>query len=262
MPSVEIHAPGSFCWFELGTTDQNRAKQFYSSLFAWTPTDQSMGPDSFYTIFKLDGRDAAAAYTLRTDQREHAVPPHWMIYVAVKSADETADRAKQLGATILAPPFDVFESGRMAVIQDPTGAAFSIWQAKQHPGTGVTGTDGTVCWADLNTPDAPGAAEFYEALFGWVTKPGEHDSSGYLHIQNHGEFIGGIPSAEQRNSQAPPHWLLYFQTSNCDQSAKKAEQTGATLYVPPMTVPNVGRMSFIADPQGAAFAIFQDKSTL
>lgn len=118
------------------------------------------------------------------------------------------------------------------------------------------------CWADLSTGDPAKAAKFYEDLFGWAAKPGEHDPSGYLHIQNRGEFIGGIQTAEQRNSQAPPHWLLYFQTPNCDQSAQQAKQAGATLYMPPTTVPNVGRMSIVADPQGAVFAIFQDKSTL
>ncbi len=262
MPSLERHPPGSFCWFELGTTDQNAAKQFYSSLFGWTANDYPIGPSDFYTMFQLNGADAAAAYTLREDQRQHGVPPHWMIYMAVENADQSAARAKELGATILAQPFDVAEHGRMAVLQDPTGAVFSIWQPKQHPGTGVSHSDGTVCWADLSTSDPAKAAQFYEALFGWSAKPGEHDSSGYLHIENRGEFIGGIPPAEQRNSQVPPHWLLYFQTSNCDQTAKNAAQAGATLHLPPMTIPNVGRMSVIADPQGAVFAIFQDKSTL
>ncbi|MBV8809331.1 MAG: VOC family protein [Acidobacteriaceae bacterium] len=262
MPSLQTHPPSSFCWFELGTTDQNAAKQFYTSLFGWTANDYPMGPSDFYTMFQLTGADAAAAYTLREDQRQHGVPPHWMIYIAVENADQTAARAGQLGATVLAAPFDVAEHGRMAVLQDPTGAAFSIWQPKQHPGTGVSRTDGTVCWADLSTGDPAKAAQFYEALFGWSVKPGEHDSSGYLHIQNRGEFIGGIPPAALRNSQIPPHWLLYFQTSNCDQTAKNAAQAGATLHVAPMTIPNVGRMSVIADPQGAVFAIFQDKSTL
>src|SRR5947209_6013588 len=242
MPPVETHPPGSFCWFELGTTDQNAAKQFYSSLFGWTANDYPIGPSDFYTMFQLNGADAAAAYTLRSDQRQHGVPPHWMIYMAVENADQSVARAGQLGATVLAPPFDVAEHGRMAVLQDPTGAVFSVWQPKQHPGTGVSRVDGTVCWADLSTSDPAKAARFYEFLFGWSVKPGEHDPSGYLHIQNRGEFIGGIPPIEQRNSEIPPHWLLYFQTSNCDQTAKSAAQAGAMLHVPLTTIPNVGRM--------------------
>jgi tRNA U38,U39,U40 pseudouridine synthase TruA len=64
MPTITQHAPGAFCWPELGTTDQNAAKAFYSGLFGWTFRDTPMGPGVVYTIFQLDGRDAAALYTL------------------------------------------------------------------------------------------------------------------------------------------------------------------------------------------------------
>ena len=87
MSHIDSHLPGSFCWIELGTTDQPAAKSFYQALFGWTPADMPMGPDDFYTIFKLEGRDAAAAYTLRPEQRSQGVPPHWMPYIMVASAD-------------------------------------------------------------------------------------------------------------------------------------------------------------------------------
>src|SRR5438270_13648929 len=105
MPHIEKHAPGAFCWIELGTSDQNAAKSFYSALFGWTYEDFPMGPDGFYTIFKLNGRDAAAAYTLRPQEREQGVPPHWNLYVAVESADDKAKRAAESGAKVLAQPF-------------------------------------------------------------------------------------------------------------------------------------------------------------
>ena len=96
----------------------------------------------------------------------------------------------------------------MAVIQDPTGAVFNIWQPKSHQGLGVTAVPGTLCWADLSTPNVEGAKPFYESLFGWKISPGEKDTSGYLHIQNGEQFIGGIPPAQFRSPNAPPHWLL------------------------------------------------------
>src|SRR5262249_15187281 len=130
MPNIEKHPAGSFSWIELGTTDQNAAKSFYSSVFGWEVNDSPIGPNEVYTIFKLDGRDPAACYTLRPEQAQNGVPPHWMIYVTVDSADDAVNRAKELGANVMAGPFDVMEFGRMAVIQDPTGAIFSVWQAK------------------------------------------------------------------------------------------------------------------------------------
>lgn len=257
MAQIDKHAPGSFCWIELGTSDQNAAKNFYGSLFGWTVQDFPMGPNDFYSMFSLEGRNTSAAYTLRPEQRAQGVPSHWMIYVATDSADESANRAAQAGGKVLAPAFDVFDVGRMAVIQDPTGAVFSVWQPKSHTGTGIAGVDGTMCWADLSTSDPERAKQFYSDVFGWQITPGENDPSGYLHIKNGQEFIGGIPPVATRNPSIPPHWLAYFLISNCDASTAKAKDLGANVLMPPMTMKNVGRWSVVADPQGAVFAIFQ-----
>lgn len=261
MPHIEKHPAGAFCWVELATTDQNAAKSFYGKLFGWGTHDMPMGPNDFYTMFKLEGRDAAAAYTIRPEQRSQGVPPHWMIYVAVESADTAANRGAQLGGKVLAPPFDVFDAGRMAVIADPAGAVFSVWQAKKNTGIGITGVDGALCWADLSTPDREQAGPFYAGLFGWkIVKEDEKSSHNYWHIVNGEEFIGGIPPAAHRNPKVPPHWLAYFVVSDCDAAAAKAKQLGATLHLDPMTMEDVGRMAVVADPQGAAFAIFQASS--
>jgi len=258
MPQIEKHAPGSFCWIELGTTDQTAAKSFYSSLFGWVAADMPMGPSDFYTMFKLEGRDAAAAYTLRPDQRSHGVPPHWMLYVAVENADAAASRATELGGTVLAPPFDVYGAGRMAVVQDPTGATFCVWQAKDSTGIGIAGVDGTLCWADLNTPDRARAGDFYSGLFGWqIMKEDENPSHAYWHIMNGEVGIGGLPPATQINPNAPAHWMAYFLVSDCDATTAKAQQLGAAVYLAPMSIEGTGRMAVLADPQGAVFAIFQ-----
>jgi uncharacterized protein len=256
MPNIEKHPAGAFCWVELGTTDQAAAKQFYGALFNWQPNDMPMGPGEFYTMFRLQGRDAAAGYTLNPT-RQPGVPPHWMPYIAVTSADDTAARAVQAGATILAPPFDVFTAGRMAVLQDPTGVVFSIWQPKDNQGIGIAGVDGALCWADLMTPDAGRAKTFYSEVFGWHVEPGQNDPSGYLHIKNGDQFIGGVPFSAGLPPGVPPHWLLYFQTSNADAAAEKAKSLGGKIFMGPMTMESVGRWAILADPQGAVFAAFQ-----
>jgi predicted enzyme related to lactoylglutathione lyase len=258
MPNIDNHPPGAFCWIELGTTDQNAAKNFYSKVFGWSVNDVPMSPNDFYTIFRLDGRDAAAAYTIRPEQRSQGVPPHWMIYISVDSADAAANKAAQLGGKVLAPAFDVFDVGRMAVLQDPTGVVFSVWQPKKQAGTGITGVDGSLCWADLSTPDPERAAKFYSDLFGWrIVKEDENPSHNYFQIANGEDFIGGIPRAAHRDPKTPPHWLAYFTVSDCDTTTAKAKGLGAQVYVGPMTMENVGRMTVLADPQGAVFAVFQ-----
>ncbi|HUK17307.1 MAG TPA: VOC family protein [Bryobacteraceae bacterium] len=256
MGAVEAHAAGTFCWVELGTTDQNAAKQFYGSLFGWTANDFPMGPDEVYTMFGLEGRNTGACYTLRPDMREHGVPPHWLLYVSVANADETAAKIAPAGGKVVAPPFDVAEFGRMAVLQDPTGATIAIWQPKMHHGTGIEGVPGTLCWADLMTPDQAAAAKFYQGVFGWQADPGK-ENTGYLHIKNGDKHIGGIPPAAYQNPNAPPHWLLYFLVEHCDALTAKAKANGANIYMAPMNMEGVGRWSVVADPQGAVFALFQ-----
>jgi predicted enzyme related to lactoylglutathione lyase len=255
MPNIDQYPPGAFVWVELGTTDQAAAKNFYASLFGWTANDMPMGPDEHYTIFQLDGRDAAAAYTLRAGMSGGA-PPNWMPYISVASADDAAARAAQVGGKVVAPPMDVFDAGRMAVIQDPTGAVFAVWQPKNNPGIGIAGVDGTLCWADLMTTNVETARQFYALMFGWDISPGEKDPSGYLHIKNGENFIGGIPPVGPQ-AGVPSHWLLYFLASDCDTAAAKAKSLGANIFYGPTTMEGVGRWAVVADPQGAAFAIFQ-----
>src|SRR5262249_26884385 len=187
MPHVDKHKPGSFNWLELGTTDQEAAKKFYIPLFGWTATDFPMGPNGVYTMFQLDGRDLAGCYQIGPWMP--GVPPNWGLFIATENADETAVRGEQLGGKVLRPCFDVYTFGRMAVIQDSTGAVFCVWQPKSHMGTGVTGANGTLCWADLNTPDREKAKVFYEGLFGWRISPGQgKPATDYLHIQNGDDY--------------------------------------------------------------------------
>jgi uncharacterized protein len=256
MANIDKHAPGSFCWVELGTTDQNAAKKFYTQLFGWTVTDYPMGPGQAYSIFRLNGRDAGAGYTLDKEKLARGVPVHWLLYIAVASADEAAKKAAQAGATVVMPPFDVMDAGRMAVIQDPTGAAFALWQPNRNQGIGVQGEPSALCWADLSTSDPDRAKKFYSDLFGWQITTTPNDPSGYLHIKNGEHFIGGIPPAHT-DPKTPPHWLIYFMVADVAATAAKAAQLGAKTLMPPQDMAGVGTWAILADPQGAVFAVFK-----
>ena len=258
MPTINKHAPGNFCWVELATTDQSAAQSFYSEIFGWSADNIPIGPNEVYTIFQLEERHAAAACTIRPEQLQHGVRPHWALYIAVQDADASARRAAELGGKVLAAAFDVGDAGRMAVLQDPSGAAFSIWQPNINPGIGIAGVPGTLCWADLNTSSRDRAAQFYSDLFGWqIMKEDEDPAHDYWHIKNGEEFIGGIPPVVHLHPGTPAHWLAYFNVSDCDLTAGEAKKFGATVYMPPTDFEDVGRISVIADPQGATFAVFK-----
>lgn len=236
------------------TTDQNAAKAFYGSLFGWTAVDQPMGPDSVYTIFRMDGRDAAGGFQMSPQEVAARIPTHWHLYIAVESADVASQKAAGLGGRILEQPFDVSGIARMAVIQDPTGAVFSVFEAKRHTGLGITGEPGALCWADLSTPDPEKAKQFYSGLFGWEFIAGDEHNSGFLHIRN---VSGGILPAQHHDPQTPAHWRCYFSVRDAGASVKKAQELGGRVCAPPIAIEAAGRMSILADAQGAAFAIFQ-----
>lgn len=258
MPTVTQHAPGSFCWPELGTTDQDAAKRFYSTLFGWTFRDQPIGPEEVYTIFQLGGRDCAALYTLRPDMLKQGVPPHWGSYVTVANADEAAAKVKRIGGTVVMEPFEVSENGRMAVFQDPIGATFSVWQANQHGGVGVLAEPGALAWTQLNARQPAAAKQFYSQLFGWKTQDDAMpDGSGdYTTLLLNGQPIGGImPMPKDIPASAPSHWLTYFASADVDATAAKVVKGGGRTMVAPVDIPGTGRFAVFQDPQGAFFAV-------
>ena len=124
MPEVTSYAQGTPSWIDLSTTDAEGALAFYSALFGWENDPQEMGPDSYYYMQRLRGKAVCGLYLQMEDDTTRGIPSHWTTYITVDNADEAATRAEQAGGTVLAGPFDVFEAGRMAMLQDPEGAVF------------------------------------------------------------------------------------------------------------------------------------------
>jgi uncharacterized protein len=249
------HPPGAFCWVELGTTDQEAAKGFYGKLFGWAFEDSPMGPGQTYTMFKLKGKDAAAAYRLDAAQMP-GVPPHWMLYVATVDADATTKKSTELGGSVLAPPMEIPDVGRMAVLRDPVGAPFSVFQARQHTGIGIQNEPGSFCWGQLNTSDTALSEAYYRALFGWDAKSGTSAEMTYTEFWRGAAPFGGM-MAMPPGLQAPPHWLAYFATADVDATTALALSLGATTCVPPTSIPGAGRFAVLNDPQGATFALYK-----
>jgi len=261
MTDFDSHRPGTFSWPELATTDQKAGVAFYTALFGWALNEQPMGPSGTYSMFTLRGREVAAAYTMRADERQMGIPPHWNAYVTVDNVDEAAKRAQELGGKVIAPPFDVTDAGRMAVLQDPTGAFFQIWQPKRHIGARILGEPGALTWTELSTRDPKRAETFYTQLLGWSAKVGGTGIQAYTEFTPKGASapcagMMDLAMLGDRGANVPPNWMPYFQVGNVDSAVQKAQSLGATVYVPPSDIANVGRFAVIADPQGAVFAIF------
>ncbi len=258
--TTPLPTPGSFCWFECGSTDAAAAKKFYTELFGWGTMDVPMPGDAggFYTLLKIGDDDIAGLYQMAGPQFE-GVPSHWATYVAVENADETNERAKALGGKTILPPMDVPGVGRIAFIADSTGANIGLFQAGEHHGSAQLGpVPGTFGWSELATRDTTAAGAFYTELFAWGKKASTGDSPiEYTEFEVGGRSIGGMMEMTEQHGDAPPHWLPYVMVADCNATAAKATELGANMLVPPMDIPKVGRFAVFMDPAGAGLAIIE-----
>jgi predicted enzyme related to lactoylglutathione lyase len=274
MPERDGYIPGVPCWVDTTQPDPDAAAEFYGGLFGWEFEDVMPG-DGKYLIGRIRGGDVGAISSPPEGQQP---PIAWNTYVWVENADETAAKVREAGGAVLMEPFDVFESGRMAVFADPEGAVFCVWQAHQHRGSKVVNEHGSVNFNNLNTRDLAGARAFYGAVFGWETLdlggglmwtlPGYGD---YLEGLQPGmragmkemgaptgfeDVVAGLMVIGDDQPDTPAHWNVTFAVDDADATAALANELGGAVLQGPFDAPWV-RMSVITDPQGAMFIASQ-----
>jgi predicted enzyme related to lactoylglutathione lyase len=246
------YTPGTFSWADLATTDQEAAKAFYGGLFGWEADDRPAGEGVVYSMMRLGGEDVAAIGPQPQQQRDAGVPPAWNSYITVGSADDTAEAIAAAGGSVHAPPFDVLDVGRMAVVQDPAGAFFMIWEPRSSIGAGLVNAPGAMCWNELAAPDRAAAEEFYGRVFGWTFEDEDGMPENYGTIKNRDRDNGGIRAPD---AGEPPNWLVYFGTDDVERTLARAEELGGTRVAGPVALPG-GSFGVVRDPQGATFALF------
>jgi uncharacterized protein len=245
MGQVERYPNGVFCWIDLGTTDVAAAKAFYGRLFGWEFEDRPAGDGETYTLCRVRGRDVAGIH-----HHDPAEGVGWASSIAVDDLEATTDRARELGAAVLAQPFEVTGAGRTAVLRDPAGAVVSLWQAGGHAGAGLVNEPGAWTWNELVSEDLAAGRDFYVALFGWTADdlPGPFPRTSFTL----GDLLVGGGHAPSPQEDPTPNWSVTFWVADADRAAATANELGGTVLLPPMDIP-VGRLTIVADPQGAVF---------
>lgn len=237
------------CWAELATTDVPAAGAFYGALLGWRAETDPRPEAGGYTMMQL-GDDPVAAASPRYQEGQ---PVGWMMSVAVADADATAQAAKDAGGTVLTEPMDIFDQGRFSVLADPTGAVFSVWQAREFYGATRLNETGALCWVELRTPEPAAAQAFYTTVFGWSVNAGD----GYTQWGVAGQDFGGMMEmGADFPAGIPPHWALYFGVDDVDATVAQATDLGGAVHVPGTDIPGTGRFALLTDPQGGAFAVF------
>jgi uncharacterized protein len=280
MSTPDRYIPGVPSWVDSPQSHPEAAAQFYSGLFGWDIEDV-MPPDSgsHYFIGRIDGKDAAAVGSVPegapTDEDWKAV---WNTYIWVESADAAAAKAVELGGRVISEPFDVPQAGRMAVLADPEGAVFCVWEAREHRGAEVVNEHGAVNFNNLNTRNVEAAKVFYGALFGWEildlgggymwTLPGYGAHLDLLspgttqRIKDQGapegfeNVVASLSEIPADQPDTPAHWGVVFAVDDAKEAASRAQELGGEVLAEPHDMPWV-RQTVLRDPQGAVFVASQ-----
>ena len=270
MPERDGYIPGVPCWVDTTQPDPAAAAAFYFGLFGWELENvMPEGSDSTYLVGRIRGGDVAAV----SSQPEGAPPQAvWNTYIWVDDVDETAAKAREAGGSVLIDPVDVGDAGRTAVLADPEGAAFCLWQAGTHRGARIVNEPGALNFNILNTRDPAAVKPFYNAVFGWTTL--DLGSGEFWTLAAYGDYLEELtPGTRQRTAElgaagfedvvaaitqiadadTAPHWSVTFSSADADASAAKAVELGGTVVVPPVDAP-YSRVIVLRDPGGATFA--------
>jgi predicted enzyme related to lactoylglutathione lyase len=272
MSDQDRYIPGVPCWIDTTQPDPKAAAKFYGDLFGWDLQDvmPPESPDRYY-MARLRGEDVAAVASQPEGGSQAAA---WNTYVWVQDAEETADKVRAAGGTVLVEPGEVGDSGRMAIFADPAGAAFRVWEPRAHRGAAVVNEHGSLNFNNLNTRDLEAARSFYGAVFGWEVLdvggasmwalPGYGD---FLEQRNPGlrenmaamgaperfeDVVASINPIGEDQPDVPAHWGVTFAVDDADAIATRAAGLGGRVVVPPFDAPWV-RMTIVTDPQGATF---------
>ena len=272
MPERDGYIAGVPCWIDTSQPDPDAAAAFYGGLFGWEFEDaMPAGSEGRYLMARIRGGDVAAVSSSAEGASLQAV---WNTYIWVDDADDAAAKARDAGGSVLSEPFDVMDAGRMAVLADPEGAVFCVWQAKAHRGARIVNEPGSLNFNALATRDPEAAKRFYGAVFGWTTldlgsgefwtmsrygdyleqlTPGTRERTAELGAAGFEDVVAAIRPLTDDDGDTPAHWGVTFSTDDADATAAKAVELGGTVLVPPVDAP-YSRLTVLRDPQGATFS--------
>ncbi len=267
MSERDAFAPGVPCWVDTWQPDAEETMRFYTALFGWEAEDtMPPGTPGQHFMCRLRGRDVAAIAS-----RPDAAGPvtAWNTYVWVDSAEDAAAHATDAGGSLVMEPFDALDGGRIAVVADPAGATFGVWQPGAHRGAGLINEPGAWSMSHLVTTDPEGAKAFYGGLFGWEPETFDMGDAEITMLKLPG-YVGGEPqqpvardviatlAPTQGPEEGPPHWNVDFWIRDVDEAVATTAELGGKVITGPYDIPDLGmRQAVIADPQGATLSLTQ-----
>ncbi len=255
-------------WYDLPAADQSTAKSFYGALFGWTWLEMPT-PDegATYSMAMMGEKHVAAIFTEYPGLRKPDGPMMWMHHFFSHDVEADVKRASDLGGEILIPPYDLPGAGAKAVVTTHEGVPLVLWQSADIFGTDCFGETHAACWTEYYTRDVEGSYRFFDEVLGirfkkleleQVVNPGEMYEY-HTMLTGGEEERGGMLEMDEQWGDMKPHIMLYFRVDDCEASAKRVEELGGVVCVPPTDIPP-GKFSVLNDPQGGTFSVIEMNS--
>ena len=239
-------------WVDLASNDAAGSRDFYSKVFGWDIEVNQDPQYGGYALARSRGKDVAGIGPTQSPDQ----PTAWSLYIGTEDVDRLSKQVPEAGGTVVAPPFDVGDQGRMAVFQDPSGAFISAWQPTRMGGFQTEGAN-AYGWAELNARGLDRALPFYRKVFGWSAKSTGSDEQPYTEFQTDGQSIAGaLEMSPMQPAEIPSYWMVYFSVDDVDDAFGRALGAGGREMVSPMDFPG-GRFAIVTDPQGAFFGLLK-----
>ena len=270
MSTRDRYPAGVPCWVETLQPDVPAAIDFYGSLFGWEfadPEPMPSHPAGLRHIARLAGHDVAGIGSAIDGS---GPSPAWLTYIRVERVAEAVQLAAEAGGTIDIGPLDALPAGRWAILTDPAGARFGIWEARSREGAQLINEPRTWALSSLRTTDTERSKAFYSSMFGW--RPETLDvQGGHVTLWRLPGYVGGQPDqgaprdtvgimltlgSPSSATADHPHWSVDFYCDDADATADDVVRLGGMVMVPVFDNPGF-RRAVLADPQGATFTVTQ-----
>ncbi len=236
----------NFTWTDLSTFDREKTKEFYSTLFGWIFIDEQKQNKQDYSVAYKDGLAVAGVYTMPQKFTDMGMPSFWMSYVRVENIKEALDRATQIKGIRIEIGITLFGSGKMALVRDPSGAGFTLYEGKDLQGRQQK--EHCFSWNVHHVKDVSIIREFYEKVLGWEIQKTSEPT--IYRVYNHGKYIADIEEQSEAVRGSFQYWMPVISIVDIDITASQIENLGGNILV------KLNKNQYIcSDPQGGSFII-------
>lgn len=242
----------NFIWSDLSTFDLDATQNFYTKVFGW-----DFMSEEEYSFGYVGREQAAGVYVMPEKFQQMNLPSFWMSYISVTNIENVVALAQEMGGIIEVKPTDFLGQGQIALIRDPSGAGFTIWEGPDLGGKEADGPHGRMAWNELIVSDASLVLDFYRTVFGWSFTLEQSTNEERYEIRNGaGEVIAALQVIPNEIKGKEEFWVPYFAVKNLSQTLSLVQQEGGETVEQSQSA--AGNLALVRDPQGAAFALLEN----